>query len=59
MKKLTYKGKDVKVVKIKNNNCSDDCIFTEHCEKANYKAVEKWETENELKPCDGVQYLYK
>jgi hypothetical protein len=59
MKKLTYKGKDVKAVK-RGKNC-DDCIFYEWCNNGYTLTPTRWETESEIRGCQDTdkKYLYK
>lgn len=59
MKKLTHKGKDVKVVKIKRMDDCENCIFDKNCKGVSAK----WEEENNLPTCTPawsfmVKYLY-
>lgn len=56
MKKLTYKGKDVKVVK-GEYDCFD-CIF-QNCEsKKTQKGSERFEKANDLKCCVKANHIY-
>ncbi|HEC36625.1 hypothetical protein LCGC14_1312390 [marine sediment metagenome] len=60
MKKLTYKGKPVKVVKDRGRPCDNCIFFTECARKTNFKEAQEWERENKLTVCMDkmVKYLY-
>lgn len=61
MKKLTYKGKDVKVTKESKDYDCENCIFLyKDGHKCKIQSAIKFEKENKLKDClsVGKKYLY-